>query len=306
MTLDELKQMRRKKWHVDGSAVRTLDAGREFVESVGFCLLYPLHPPVLIPTFLGAFAGSDEGLPTWQHAYGDPRAAEATELMVRLLRERSAYEANLFGEANLLVASAIFPYFYGLVGDRNPRQIAKPGMRSEYSPLARDVFEVIRAKGPISKAQMRGVLRGEPSDAALDRALGELWSRLRITRVDYVPAEGAYWDGLFRWAPDAVREGIQLSVPEALSALISKYLDCVVAAEIAELEDFFSHLVSRSRVRDSINALLAAREYSLVHVDSRVMIQMTAHAEAMTEPASRSVPIVPREKRRRLQPQPKR
>ncbi|HXZ81077.1 MAG TPA: hypothetical protein VEG30_14205 [Terriglobales bacterium] len=303
MTLDELTEMRRRKWHVDGNAVRTLDSAREFMESVGFCLLYPLHPPLLIPTFIGAFGGSDEGLPTWRQAFGDSRAGDATELMVRLLRERSAYEANLFGETNFLIASSVFPYFYGLVGDRNPRQVPKPGVRSEYSPLARDIFEVIRTKGPISKIRMRAVLRGEPSDAALDRALGELWSRLRITRVDYVPGEGAYWDALFRWSPDAVRQGIQLSVPEALSALISKYLDAVVAAEMSEIEEFFSHLVSRSRVRDSINALLSAREYTLVHVDNRAMVEITQHAEAVAP--ARSVPIVPREKRRRLQAQPK-
>ena len=46
--------------------------------------------------------------------------------------------------------------------------------------------------------------------------------------LDYVPNEGAYWDVLFRWAADAVREGIQLSSMQALSALISKYVDSVI------------------------------------------------------------------------------
>ena len=40
--------------------------------------------------------------------------------MVRLLRERSAYEANLLEENNgLLLAASVFPYFYALVGERN-------------------------------------------------------------------------------------------------------------------------------------------------------------------------------------------
>jgi len=77
---------------------------------------------------------------------------------------------------------------------------------------------------------------------ALDKALGELLGKLRITRVDYKAPEGSYWDVLYRWAPEAVREGVNLSVQQALSALLSKYLECVVAAEQTELESFFGKI----------------------------------------------------------------
>jgi hypothetical protein len=276
MTDSELQQARAHKWHLDGRPVRTLDEAREFIESVGFCLMYPLRPPVLVPTFIGAWVGGDDRLPTWQHAFEDPRAQQATELMVRLLRDKAAYEANLFDENNnFLVAGSVFPYFYALVGERNPKQPPKPGPRSEYSQLAADAFEIIRREGPISKARLREKLGGDLSLAALDRALGELWSKLRITRVDYNPNEGSSWDVLYRWAPDMVREGISLSVAEALSALITKYLDCVIAAEPAEVETFLSHVVPRSRVKEAINALLAARELTFVHVANRSLIQVT-------------------------------
>ena len=98
---------------------------------------------------------------------------------------------------------------------------------------------------------MREDLGGSISFVALDHALGELWSKLRITRVDYKPEEGAFWDVLYRWAPDAVREGIGLSVAEALSALLSKYLDCVIAADQQEVESFFGNFVPRSRVKEA-------------------------------------------------------
>jgi hypothetical protein len=272
----ELQQARAARWHLDSKPVRTLDDAREFIESIGFCLMYPLRPAVLLPTFMGAFVGSDDRLPTIQHAFADPRAQDATELMVRLLRGKSAFEANLFDENNnFLVAASVFPYFYALVGERNPKQAPKAGARSEYSQLAVDAFEVIRRNGSISKHKLREELGGDPSLAALDRALAELWSKLRITRVDYSPVEGASWDVLYRWAPDAVREGVNLSVAEALSALISKYLDCSIAAEPGEVETFFSNLVPRSRVKESINALLAARELSFVHVGNRSLIQIT-------------------------------
>ncbi len=272
----ELDQLRREKWHLNARPVRTLEDARAFIESVGFCLMYPLRPPVLVPTFIGAWTGSDEKLPTWQHAYADPRAQEATSLMVRLLREKDAYEANLFDENNaFLVAGSIFPYFYALVGERNPKLAPKPKPRSEYSQLACDTFAAIQRGGPVSKQKMREVLGGSVSFGALDHALGELWSRLRITRVDYNPTEGAFWDVLYRWSPDAVREGIGLSLGEALSALVSKYLDCVIAADQQELETFFGNFVPRSRVKESVNALLAARELDFIRVGNRSLIQIT-------------------------------
>lgn len=295
MTDQELDQLRREKWHLNGRPVRTLDDARAFIESVGFCLMYPMRQQVIVPTFMGAWAGSEERLPTWQHAFADPRAQEATDLMVRLLRDRSAYEANLFDENNaFLIAGSIFPYFYALVGERNPKLAPRPKPHSDYTQLACDAFELIRREGPISKQKMPEKLGGSVSFAALDHALGELWSKLRITRVDYNPAEGAFWDVLYRWSPDAVREGIGLSVAEALTALLSKYLDCVIAADQQELEAFFGNFVPRSRVKEAVNALLAARELTFSRVGNRSLIQITP---AKPEPVAAVFPPPQRAKR---------
>jgi len=276
MTDLELQQLRREKWRLDGKRIQTIEEARAFLEDTGFCMMYPQRLPLLVPTFIGAFVGSEDRLPEWQHAFKDPRAAQATELMVRLLRERTVFEANLFEENNgFLVAAEVFPYFYALRGERNPKQAPKAGSRSPYSALACDAFAVIDKHGPISKQRLLDGLGGGLSTAALDKALAELWSKLRITRVDYSASEGSVWDLLYRWAPDAVKEGVGLSVPEALSALISKYLDCVVAVEQSELEVFFQNLIARSKVNDAVKALLAARELSFVHVGSRSMLQIT-------------------------------
>jgi hypothetical protein len=276
MTEHELRQFRREKWRLNNAPVRTLDDARGFIESVGFSLMYPLRSPALLPTFIGAWSGSDNHLPTWQHAFADTRAQEATELMVRLLRDKAAYEANLFEENDaFLVAASVFPYFYALIGERNPKQAPKPGPRSEYSQLACDAFAAIQRGGPISKQKLMETVGKGVSSAALDKSLAELWSKLRITRVDYKASEGAFWDVLYRWAPDAVREAIELSVAEALSALLSKYLDCVVAADQQELESFFGNFVSRTRVKEAVNALLSARELEFVMVGSRSLIRIT-------------------------------
>jgi hypothetical protein len=283
MTEADLQQLRRELWRLDGKPIRTIEEARAFIESVGFCLMYPVRPSIPVPTFIGAFVGSDDRLPTWQHAYSDPRALAATDLMVRLLRERTAYEASIFEENNpFLVAASAFPYFYALVGERNPKLAPNRGPRSPYSPLACDAFELITRDGPISKQKLQETLGKSISLPALDKALGELLAKLRITRVDYKPDEGgSIWDVLYRWSPDAVKEGVGLSVQQALSALLSKYLDCVIAAEQSELESFFGTFVARSRVKEAVNALLAARELSFVHVSGRSMLQITPEKEAV-------------------------
>ncbi len=301
MQEQQLQELRREKWRLNGQPVGTLEEAREFIESVGFCLLYPQRPPVLVPTFVGAYKGSDEKLPTAQMAFADAGARGAKELMVRLLREKAAYEANVFPENNFIISASVFPYFYGLVGDRNPRQPPKSGARSEYSPLAVDTFHIIQKEGPISKHRVRELLGGDISEAALDRALDELWAKLRITRVDYKHDEGVFWDVLFRWSPQAVRQGMHVSFAESLTALVSKYLDCVLAAQQEEVEQFFSRIIGRARVREGIHALQAARELTYVHVAGRVMLQVSSLQAPQTHLADREF-----KPKRRFEPLPPR
>jgi hypothetical protein len=276
MTDAELQAARTQKWRLNGQVVRTGEDARVFLEDVGFCLMYPMRPALLVPTFIGAWVGADDKLPTRQHAYNDPRAKEATELMVRALRDKSAYEAPLVDENDaFLLAPSVFPYFYSLVGERNPKQAPVSGPKSPYSPLACDAFEIIRRRGPISKTKLIEALGGSVSNAGLDRALNELWAKLRITRVSYTVEEGSVWDELSRWAPEIVRQGVGISVPEALSALVSKYLDCVVAVDEVDVENFLTNFVARTRVKEAIHALLSARELSFVYVGSKSLLQVT-------------------------------
>lgn len=280
MTEQELQQQRWHKWRLDGERVQTLEQARAFLDEVGFCLMYPDRLLPLVPTFMGAFSGSAEHLPDTKHAFADPRSQHATDLMVRMLREKTAFEMSLSPATDMIISAAIFPFFYALVGDRNPK--APPKLRSQgarISPLTINVFEALQKHGPLSKERLRELVGHEPSNPALDRALGELWTILKITRVDYREAEGAIWDVLVRWAPDVVKEGASISGPEALSALISKYLQAAIAAGQDEIEQLFSHLASRTKIRDAVNALLAARELSVIAIGTKSMVQLTPEPE---------------------------
>jgi len=311
MTEEELQQQRREKWRVTGEerAVRTLEDARVFLQEVGFCLAFPARPAVLAPIFAAACLGSDQNLPDRGKALADKRMQAAQELMVRLLRERSAFEAQYEaglpgGELPLLIGAAEFPYFYALVGERNPKSAPSGGMRGE-KKLLPHVFEMIQKRGPLSKRKIREAMGDAVSEAAIDRALHELWQKLRLIRVDHSPAEGSTWDLLYRWAPEMVREGVRISTAEALSAAISKYLETVIAAEMKEIEDFFGRLASRSRVGEVVRALLSAREFSFLTVEGRTLIHITPAAPAPkprpagvgTDESQRKMPIRRRQPR---------
>ena len=145
----------------------------------------------------------------------------------------------------------------------------KKAQGAAVSELSAKVFEALQKHGPLSKTQLQEHVGRESSQAALDRALAELWSILKITRVDYSARGGASWDVLYRWAPEPIKEGINISVPEAVTALVSKYLETAIAVEQDDIEQFFSHLTSRSKVREAVGALLQARELSLVTIGTK-------------------------------------
>ncbi len=287
MTELELQQQRAHNWRTTGNPVRTLEDARRFVEDVGFCLMYPDRSLPMVATFIGAFAGSSDNLPSVVQAFADPLSKPATELMVRLLRERAAFEIKLSAGCDLIVSAALFPFFYALAGDHNPK--AAPKVRAQgavISPLAVTVFEAIQKQGPSSKELLREKVGREMSGAALDRALSELWAILKITRVDYREGQGAFWDVLYRWAPEAVKEGVNISAPEAISALVSKYVEAAVAVAQEDIEQLFSRLTSRSKVREAVNALLAARELAWLPAGTKTLLRL-APAPEPRSPAPR-------------------
>ena len=284
MTELELQHLRREKWHLDGHAVLTLDGAREFVDSVGMALVYPMRPMPLLPTWFGAVAGSDRNLTERQRTSSDTRAKEADDLLARMLRAKLAFEAR-FGTEILLVSPTIFPYYYALASDRNPRQPIRSRTRGKGSPLTEHAFRKLEEKGPLTEKQLQELLGKAVTEAAVNRALHELWAALKITRTNH-GVGGDSWDVYYRWATREVEEGVRISDAEALSALISKYLDCVVAATQDDVETFFSSITSRARISEVLRALLAAREFIYTPSETRTLITV-AHSRASAD-ASRA------------------
>jgi uncharacterized protein YcaQ len=276
MTELELQHLRREKWHIDGEAVRTLEDAREFIESLGMALLFPVRPMPLLPTLIAAVAGSDHNVPERKLALGNAHATHAQELAARLVQNKLAFEAQVSSEI-LLLSPTVFPYYYALASDRNPRQPIRSRVRGKASPLTEHVFRAIEQRGPLTQKQLQESLGGALSEAAIARALDELWAALKITRTGNDSQNGNSWDVYYRWAPAQVEQGVRVSDAEALSALVSQYLEAVIAATEEEIEAFFSAIASRARVVEVVRALLAAREFVYTPSETRTLITV-AHA----------------------------
>ena len=76
MTDQDVLEARQKRFHVANNPVRTLEDARKFIADVGFCLVYPLRHsfPAPLPTFMGAFIGTDQAVPYQHISFADPRA----------------------------------------------------------------------------------------------------------------------------------------------------------------------------------------------------------------------------------------
>jgi 23S rRNA pseudouridine2605 synthase len=297
MYSEDLQQQRTAKWRTDGQhPVRTIDDARAFIDSMGFALIYPTRPAVTAPTFIGAVLGTNEDLPIASKAAVDPRTQLSSELVLRLLHEKFAFEVPFGESGSLLVSAAEFPYFYALLGERNPKSLPSEGVRGEKT-LAAHTFKLL-AKQPMTEQEMLVAHGKGISESALARALHELWSKLRTVRVDLLDrtAESPKWDVLYRVAPTQVNRGAHLSQAEALSALISKYLETVIAIEAREIEEFFGQITSRSKVAEVVKALTAAREFESTVVGHTSMVRLVSR-EPQPELGSTQQRALQRERR---------
>src|SRR5258706_3232252 len=128
-----------------------------------------------------------------------------------MLRERTAFELP-FGDADtsLLVSAMEFPYFYALLGDRNPKNPPSAGTRGE-KRLATDVFALAQSRGPITEGEMMEQIGGSVSQVTLARTLHDLWADLRTVRTDArTEADAPAWNVLYNWTSEPLSQAIQI------------------------------------------------------------------------------------------------
>jgi hypothetical protein len=278
---------------LDGHGALTLEDARTWIEETGLCLFLPRrqYSSSIAPSFVEAVAGKRDTTPD------RATVALAEELLVRLETDGVAVRLNLLGlpgEApDFVVASWVLPYVYALRGDRDWRRTPQLTGSRQVSQLAIEAYKLLEA-GDTTLAKLTHALGREVTEAAVLRAITELWQQLRIIPVVSAPGQTAQWQLLRLRFQKAIAEGASTSQVTAISVLASIYLQAVIAAGMEEVELFLAPLTARSKVREVLRGLVATRQVHTISLGHAPLFYVAGtlpeFAVAPTVYASSSMP----------------
>jgi 23S rRNA pseudouridine2605 synthase len=309
-TAAQLTDTRLKQWHQTGESLLTIENLRGWINATGLVLFAP-RPQIAspAPSLVEAVLGAPNATPTIE------QTAEARSLLARLVAEGLAVPLNLLGPGagtvhatapgdtpDFVASTAVFSYIFTLRGDKAWKQPPATSGALKISPLALATYDALTRRGPLSAYDLMSEVGKEVTEAAILRALGELWTHLRVLPLSQPDGAATLWELTSARFTKQIKAGANAGQPSALSALISLYLGQAVVASEDEIESFLSPLASRSRIRDVIHALLAARELETIAVEGRTMLHVAgslpaflvaedAAASATTEAADDSLAI---------------
>ncbi len=271
----QLAAARAIAWHQDGKALLTIEGARNWVDHFGLVLFAPraaqLGAPA--PSFIEAVLGTANEAPT------AAESAAARSLAARLVAEGSVLPLNLLGSAgdqpDFLASAKVFSYVFTMRGDKTWKQPPSTSDGAKVSPLAARVWEVLGEKGAMTASELATELGREVTEAAIARALNELWVHLRVIPQHQQDDAPALWERTSRRFAKAIKAGTNAGQPTAMSALLSLYLSQAVGATEEEVAGFLSPLTARSRVREVVHALIAGRQLDATVVDGKTLLNVS-------------------------------
>jgi len=290
----QLEETRLKQWHQQGEALLTMENLRGWINATGLVLFAP-RPQIAspAPSLVEAVLGAPNASPTID------QTVEARSLLARLVAEGLAVPLNLLGfgvgtvhagapgdTPDFVASTAVFSYIFTLRGDKGWKQEPATTGAMKVSQLALATHEALTRRGALSAYDLTTEVGKEVTEAAVLRALGELWTHLRVLPLAQPDGAATLWELTSARFTKQIKAGANAGQPSALSALISLYLGQAVVASEDEIESFLSPLASRSRIRDVIHALLSARELDTVAVEGRTMLHVAGALPAFLAPVA--------------------
>ena len=272
MTSEQLQATRATLWRQKAEPLLTLDDAQTWIQQSGLCLFLPRRAqiPAPAPSFVEACLGETNATP--------PRTAIETAkgLLVRLIEANSALPLNLLGtptdHPDFLVSLEALPFVYALRGDRDWKHAPGTAGANRVSPLITQVWKLLEKRGVMTATEIQEDLGRELTEAAVLRALHELWSSLRVIPLYQADGQETLWEPLQSRHQKAMTAGVAMSQVTALSVLVSVYLQSVVAAGGDDAESFLSPLSSRSKVREVVRGLSATRQLAMIQMETQSLL----------------------------------
>jgi 23S rRNA pseudouridine2605 synthase len=297
LTAEQLQAARAAHWRQNQSPILTLDEAQSWLRQHPLCLYLPRRAqlPVPAPSFVEACLGSAHATP------GAAALEQAHGLLTRLVASGTVVALNLLGtvseQPDFLAHSEALPFILSLRADADWKHAPQKSSGHKVSPLVLELWKVLDQEGTLTASAARERLGRELTEAAVLRALCELWQALRISPAFAAEGRPTAWELLRVRHREALATGSATSQVTAISLLVSMYLQSVYAASSEEMEIFLSPLASRSRVREAVRGLSATRQIHSLSMDAQTyhFIEggLPEFAEVAAPPAERREDFAP-------------
>ena len=291
---DQLAVARLVHWHHNAEPILTINMLRDWLNTSGLVLYVPRAPqlPMPSPSFVEAILGASNTAPTLAETE-EPRS-----LLARLIADGGGIPLNLLGSPtgtgteipDFIVSPLAFPYIFTLRGDKAWKHPPATSGASKVSPLALATYNLLADRITMSAYDLATQLGKEVTETAVLRALTELWQHLRVIPIPQLDGQPTLWELTTTRFTKQIKAGANAGQPTALSALISLYLGQAIVASEDEIETFLSPIAARSRIRDVVHALIAARQLETIAVEGKTVLHVNGEL-----PAFLATPVITEE-----------
>ena len=274
MNAEQLNSARLARWSQNGEARLTLEAASEWIDEIGFCPYLPmgLTGSAPAPSFVEAVVGRPAQTPS------AGERSRALKLLARVIENSSIVPlklgASLGEQPDFVCSPEVLRFVYALRGDRNFKTGPLTVGNEKVTPLSLHCWQAIEQQGPLDVAALQPILGRDITEAAVARALQELWSGMYIFPILRAAGQPAQWELMYRRFPNPVAAGASTGHAEAQSAMISLYLQASVAAREEEILSFLSPLAPQSKLREVIRGLGSMRQLDILDIGGRAHVAL--------------------------------
>ncbi len=272
MNAEQLNSARLARWSQNGEARLTLEAAAEWLNTIGFCPYLPMGIAGAAPS--ASFLEAVVGRPAQTPSAGE--RSRANELLARMVENSAGvplkFGSSLGEQPDFVASPEVLRYIYALCGDRNFKTGPSTVGNDKVTPLAEHCWQAIKDQGPLNVAALQPILGRDITEAAIARALQELWTGLYVFPVLSATGKPAQWELLSRRFPEPVSAGASTGQAESQSAMVSLYLYAAVAAAEEEILAFLSSMAPQSKLREVIRGLGSMRQLDIIDVGGRAHV----------------------------------
>jgi hypothetical protein len=234
--------------------VRTMDDAKQFIDTVGFSLLFASKQGIELPSLFEAVKGRrDAHIEDWDQD-SDRVWVWKNDLPAA---RRTFYGKALAGGKPVFISLKMLPYLFAVAA---PDDVDDAYAHGRISQDAKRVHDALRAMGPTPTIALRGAVGLD--SPRYHRALDELQRALVVLPIGAVNEHAAWPSQIFelaaRWFPRQAARAQRIDADTARRALIARYIETVCACTVPMIGRVFG--LSRPQVSATVDELVARKE----------------------------------------------